>query len=277
MVFLLIAKIYSLFSSGIIYCCTRFLAIWRKVSLLHLLKSYVVVRVLKLFQFFLLTWITYVSFVCASPSCGLSHTVLLDYFSCWDASLLNQKGEERSFMRFVPFLHCSSSGSLKIIYYLLWIFLAYFIYLDDALISRVWLVLYLAVWRKWILWIVVVNRFTHCLTFLTWQLESYRDYILCVLVCLSIRWNLQRHVSCQSGRVFLQLSVVKIGGNIFCVFCHISIAFSVGLHEFYSSGSYTESIHCNPLLVYMHCVYGEEFTNVLWYYHSYGREQNRWD
>lgn len=93
---------YSFFS-GVIYCSIRLLALWRKVRF-HV-KLYVVVRALEWFRFLFLTCICFFLFVCTSPSFALSFMMLVDYFSCWDASRLNQKGEERSFTRLVlPFI-----------------------------------------------------------------------------------------------------------------------------------------------------------------------------
>ncbi|KAJ0017210.1 hypothetical protein Pint_10928 [Pistacia integerrima] len=66
------------------------------------------------------------------------------------------------------------------------------------------------------------------------KLHESGEIEFCVLL-LSIdllMWNLQRPVSWQSGRVFMQLCIVS--------------------HDVEA----TQSIHCNPLLLYMHCVYG---------------------
>lgn len=95
--------LWYLFFSGVIYCSIRLLALWRKVRF-HV-KLYVVVRALEWFRFLFLTCICFFLFVCTSPSFALSFMMLVDYFSCWDASRLNQKGEERSFTRLVlPFI-----------------------------------------------------------------------------------------------------------------------------------------------------------------------------
>ena len=110
---LIIVLIFAYFSSSCInYSCIRFLALWWKVSLQHYIWYFEYLVHTELSQSWLLLGVSCLSlgFISAFYPDGLTYPMLPDYFSCWDAFLLNQKEEGRNFMRFVPSLNSLSNG-----------------------------------------------------------------------------------------------------------------------------------------------------------------------
>jgi len=109
---LILLHIFS--PSGVNHSCSRFLAIWRKVSV-HCSAIFILFT-LQLIWNCLNSYYLFVFNVCfwgfiSTISLGrLTYKMLPDYFSCWDAFLSNRKEDGRNSMRSVTSHYSLSNG-----------------------------------------------------------------------------------------------------------------------------------------------------------------------